>query len=324
LVDELDEEQAQPKPEPEPQGEQVDYDLQRGIHMRLESFQPPIGGVAFLEPDSGITQKLLIVEAKGKGIATDEQRRILVTEDASTRPSAQPEDDTSKNIIRDSLSPTDAETSANSDKTNSEGDTEILNIGEEQGEDVANKVNLEEKTAEIDEGQAGSDPGKTPESRPPPERVLTKEDQAGPNPGQSYVALAGPNPEPLHEDFVAAMYPLVHESVKHTDEEHVYLENTLSSTGTLSSMKNLDNFTFGDQFFNDKPTEEEPDKANVETEVESMVTVPIYQASSSAPPLFTPVIIVSSPKLVSPTTQAPTFTATIATTTTTLPLLPHP
>ncbi|GKD04251.1 hypothetical protein Tco_1179225 [Tanacetum coccineum] len=61
-------------------------------------------------------------------------------------------------------------------------------------------------------------------------------------------------------------------------------------------MKNLDAYTFGDQFFNDKPTEEEPDKANMETEVESMVTVVIHQASSFVPPLSTPVIDLTPPK----------------------------
>ncbi|GKG12410.1 hypothetical protein Tco_0346647, partial [Tanacetum coccineum] len=107
LVDK--EEQAQP--EPEPQDEEVDYDLQRWIQMSLESFQPPVSGVAFDEPASGITQKLHTIKCKGKGIATDEQvaqsllelqmpkkisttdqyifqRRIPVTEEASTRPSA--------------------------------------------------------------------------------------------------------------------------------------------------------------------------------------------------------------------------------------------
>ncbi|GJX40290.1 hypothetical protein Tco_0255280 [Tanacetum coccineum] len=69
-----------------------------------------------------------------------------------TGPSTQPEDDTSANIVRDTPSPTDAETGAKTNKTNSERDNEILNIGEEQGEDVADKVNLEEKTTEIDEG----------------------------------------------------------------------------------------------------------------------------------------------------------------------------
>ncbi|GJS79813.1 hypothetical protein Tco_0729694 [Tanacetum coccineum] len=157
--------------------------------------------------------------------------RILVTEEAPTGPSAQPEDDTSANIVLDTPSPTDAETGAETDKMNSEGDNEILIIGEEQGEDVANKVNLEENTAKIDKGQAGSDPGKTPEksaeSQPPPEHKVMKEDQAGSNPG-------------LNETF--------------------------------------------DQFFNDKPSED-PGKANMETEVKSMVTVPIHQASSIAPPL---------------------------------------
>ncbi|GJW31793.1 hypothetical protein Tco_0051825 [Tanacetum coccineum] len=50
-----------------------------------------------------------------------------------------------------------------------------------------------------------------------------------------------------------------------------------------------------------------------------MVTVPIHQVSSSVHPLSTPVIIISSPKLVSPPIQEPVFTATTATTTTTLP-----
>ncbi|GJS26230.1 hypothetical protein Tco_0486850 [Tanacetum coccineum] len=276
---------AEHEPDPKPQGEGKEYDVERAIQM-------------------SITKKLPIVEGKGKGIATDEQRRISVTEEASTGPPAQPEDDTSANIVRDTPSPTDAETGATTDKTNSEGDTEILNISEEQGED------------------AGSDPGKTPESRPPPEHILIEEDQVGPNPGQSHVALAGPDPKPMHDDFIATVYPQVHESLKRPDEEHVHMENPLSSTGTLSSMKNLDAYTYGDQFFNDKPTEEEPDKANMESEVESMVTVLIHQASSSVPPLSTPVIDLTPLKPVSSTIQAPIFIATTTTTTTTLPLPP--
>nr|GEU68050.1 hypothetical protein [Tanacetum cinerariifolium] len=98
-------------------------------------------------------------------------------------------------------------------------------------------------------------------SRPPPERVLVEEDQARPDPGQSHVALARLDPEPMNDDFVATMYP-----------------------------QNLDAYTFGDQFFNDKPTKEEPDILNMDTKVESMVTISIHQASSSAHPLFTPVI----------------------------------
>ncbi|GJY20473.1 hypothetical protein Tco_0393039 [Tanacetum coccineum] len=249
-------------------------------------------------------------EPQGKGIATDEQaalslldlhnpkkksttdqyvfyRRTPTAKDASTKPSTQPEDGTSADIVRDTLSPTYAETGADTDKTNSE------------------------------------DPGKTHESRPPPEHVLMEEDQVGPNLGQSHVALARPNLEPMHDDFIAIVYPKVHESLKHTTEEHVYLENPLSLSGTLSSMKNLkDNFTFGDLFINDKPTEEDLGKTNMETEVESMVTVPIHQATSSVPLLFTPVIDLTPLKPVSSIVQEPTFTATTTTTTTTL--LPPP
>ncbi|GKE30571.1 hypothetical protein Tco_1445955 [Tanacetum coccineum] len=119
----------------------------------------PVGGVAFREPTSGVTKSLPVVEGKGKAI-----RRTPATKDTSTGPSAQPEDGTSSNIVCDTPSPTDAKTGADMDKTNSEGDTEILNIAEEQGEYVTNKVDLEEKTTEIDEGQVGSDPGKPPES----------------------------------------------------------------------------------------------------------------------------------------------------------------
>ncbi|GKB49833.1 hypothetical protein Tco_0900586, partial [Tanacetum coccineum] len=301
LIDE--DEPTQPKPEPEHQGEGEgeEYDVERAIQMSLESFQAKgqshVGGVAIRVLVAEATRPLPVVEGKGKEIATEEQaaqsllalympkrrsttdqfifqRRTPATKEASTGPSAQPEDDTSANIVRDSPSPADAETGADTDKTNSGGDTEILQIGEEQG-------------------QAGSDPGKTSESQPPPERVLMKEDQTGPDPG--------------------------------LNEEHVHEENPLSSNGTLSSMKNLDAFNFDDQFFNDKPTEEDPGKTNIETEVESMVTVPIHQVSSSVPPLSTPVINLSPPKPVPSTTQAPTvFTATTTTTTTTLTLPPPP
>ncbi|GJZ18728.1 hypothetical protein Tco_0554851 [Tanacetum coccineum] len=93
-----------------------------------------------------------------------------------------------------------------------------------------------------------------------------EEDHAGSNPGQSHVVQARPNPKPMHEDFVAIVYPQVHESLKLAIEEHVHIENLPSLSGILSSMKNLgDAFTFGDQFLNDKPSEEEPGKANDKT-----------------------------------------------------------
>ncbi|GJZ52150.1 hypothetical protein Tco_0606665, partial [Tanacetum coccineum] len=130
--------------------------------------QAHVGGVAIQEPVAEATRPL--------------SRHNPATKETSTGPSAQPQDDTSANIVRDSPSLADAKTGTDTDKINSGGDTEILQIGEEQGEDVDNQMNLEEKTAELDQGQAGSDTGKTPESRPPPEQVFIDEDQAGPDP----------------------------------------------------------------------------------------------------------------------------------------------
>nr|GEV96272.1 hypothetical protein [Tanacetum cinerariifolium] len=162
-----------------------------------------------------------------------------------------------------------------------ESDPELQGAGEEYDleraiqmrEYVYNKVYLEEQTVELDEGHAGSDPD------------LRK----------SHVALAGPNPEPIHDDFVAAVYPKVHESLKFSADKQVILEDPLSSSETLFSMKIMDDtYTFGDRFFNDKSTEDEPGKQNVDAKVVSMMV---------ASPLLEPFI-----------------TTTTETTTTTLPL----
>nr|GEV56001.1 hypothetical protein [Tanacetum cinerariifolium] len=134
----------------------------------------------------------------------------------------------------------DAETSVDMEKSTSKVDIEIIYVEEEHSEEVSNMVAPEERIVELDEGQAGSDSSKMLESQPPPKRVLMKEDQAGSNPRQSHVSQAGPNPKPIHEDFIAIVYPYVHESLKLTTEEQVHIENPSSLFGTLSSMKNLE------------------------------------------------------------------------------------
>nr|GFB59933.1 hypothetical protein [Tanacetum cinerariifolium] len=116
---------------------------------------------------------------------------------------------------------------------------------------------------------------------------------------------------------MANVYPNVHESLMFPVDEHVILEEPLSLSGTVSSMKNLDDvYTIRDQFINDKSTEDEPGKLNVKPKVISMVTVSIHQASSSVPPLSTPIIDLSPPEPVSSTTQPLIFIATTMTTTT--------
>ncbi|GJR27425.1 hypothetical protein Tco_1103657, partial [Tanacetum coccineum] len=162
----VDEENKEDQPAFEPQVENDEYNLQRGIQMSLESFQAqgqvrqaPVGGVVIREHDSSITRKLPDVEGKGKGIVSDEQaaqslldlqkpkkqsikdqyifqRRTPVTQDASTGPSAQPQDDTSTNVVHDTsslaYSTNNAETTADMEQSNNETNTEILNVVEER------------------------------------------------------------------------------------------------------------------------------------------------------------------------------------------------
>nr|GEZ21845.1 E-beta-farnesene synthase [Tanacetum cinerariifolium] len=111
-----------------------------------------------------------------------------------------------------------------------------------------------------DEGQARPNPG-----------VLT-EGQAGSDPDVSTQL----HPEQIDEGFTATAYPNVQENLKLTVKEQVILEEPASSTGTLSSLQHLDkDFSIGDLFFNDKPSEAENDKITTETEDESMVSVKI-------------------------------------------------
>ncbi|GKG46397.1 hypothetical protein Tco_0501243, partial [Tanacetum coccineum] len=90
--------------------------------------------------------------------------------------------------------------------------------------------------------------------------------------GKELVALAGPNPEHMDEDFYATAYPKIHENLKLRTDEHVILENPESSSATPSSMKNLDETeNFRDQFLNDKPTKDDQEKTNVVDETDSII-----------------------------------------------------
>ncbi|GJU90663.1 hypothetical protein Tco_1303086 [Tanacetum coccineum] len=137
------------------------------------------------------------------------------------------------------------------------------------------------------------------------------------------------NPEQMDEGFIATAYPKVQENFKLTVEEQVVLEEPASSTGTLSSLQHLaKDFIFGDQFFNDKPSDVENEKTNAETKAESMVSVTIHQDTSAIPPMTSPVIdLISrydSPNKHRPLPAIATATATTTTSITTLPLPPQP
>nr|GEV03816.1 histone deacetylase 14 [Tanacetum cinerariifolium] len=134
-----------------------------------------------------------------------------------------------------------------------------------------------------DEGQAGSNPDEQAEG------------QAGPNPG--YAEASQPLPSPIvHAGSDLEHMDLdVQENLKLTVKEQVILEEPASSSGTFSSLQHLTkDLSFGDLFFSDKPSKADNDKAIIETEAESMVSVTIQQDTSLIPPMIKPIIDLTS------------------------------
>ncbi|GJR90477.1 hypothetical protein Tco_0214488 [Tanacetum coccineum] len=73
----------------------------------------------------------------------------------------------------------------------------------------------------------------------------------------------------MDEEFTTTAYPNVQENLKLTVNEPVISEEPASSTGTLSSLQYLAKyFCFGDQFFNDKPSEANNEKTTTDTEAD--------------------------------------------------------
>ncbi|GKB74567.1 hypothetical protein Tco_0935979 [Tanacetum coccineum] len=130
--------------------------------------------------------------------------------------------------------------------------------GSDTDSDEATPPVIRSKTQ--DEGQAGSDPGKLDEGQAGPNPANVAESQPLPTPS----VLAGPNLEHSNENLKLIV------------DEQVILEELVSSTGTLSSLQHLaKEFSFGDQFLNDKPSEADNEKTTTDTEAKSMVSVTI-------------------------------------------------
>ncbi|GJV27286.1 E-beta-farnesene synthase [Tanacetum coccineum] len=315
LVDEFADEGV-PMSEPRIVDEEADY--QRAVELSLKDLeaktQGPARTVVIREPDSGRFQPLPEVQGKGKEKVIEEQAaRDLLT--LQTPKKQSPADQ----FIFQRRTPTTTEPSGNAESpsldaelaiadSETESDEEVTPVNKEK--DAFNRELTKINVGVQDEGQAGSDPGKQDEG------------QAGSNPGNavvfqpqpSHVVHVGPNLEPMD----------LAENLKLPAEDQVILEEPASSTGTLSSLQHLEKeLSFTDQFFVEKPQEEEPEKTNAESEVQSMVTVPIHQDTSSVPPMTTPVIDLTTSQADSPTVHAPlptpTTTTTTITTTTTLP-----
>ncbi|GKF34251.1 hypothetical protein Tco_0107451, partial [Tanacetum coccineum] len=178
-----------------------------------------------------------------------------------------------------------------------------------------------------DEGQVGSNPGDAAVSQPQSNHVVHVGLNSEHMDFEATDTSIQQNPEQLDEEFTTMAYPNVQENLKLPTEDQVRLEEPVSSARTLSSLQNLNKeLSFADQFLVEKLQEDEPKKTNTESEVQSMVTVPIHQDASSVPLMITPVIDLTVSQPVSIMVQAPlpTSIATVTAITTTTSLLPLP
>nr|GEU81703.1 hypothetical protein [Tanacetum cinerariifolium] len=275
LVDEFIDEGV-PKNEPRFDDEQAN--LQKAVEESLKdahaTHRGPLPPVVFREPNSRRRQPLLEVQGKGKEKVIEEQaahtlfdlytpkKKSTIDQYILQRRTPKTVDPTGPSIHHEDKKATrvDVET----------GTEEFLTRTEKLGEKESNTVVLGTESSGQDKTQGGLDPGDSA-------RQLPTQD-----------ILTGLSLDPMDEGFTATAYPNVHENLKLTVEEHVILEEPTSSTWTLSSLQHLaKDFSFGDQFFNDKSSKAKNEKTTAETKAESMVSVTIQQDASAIPPMTT-------------------------------------
>ncbi|GJT57923.1 hypothetical protein Tco_0992977 [Tanacetum coccineum] len=204
--------------------------------------------------------------------------------DSTTGPSSQPEDDTSEKVIHESSSTSDSE------RTESETEAAAPKGDKDQDE-------VDTSTVTSGVSIPVSDPEKAHEALAGPDPEPMKEDQTGSDSGKLHVSLAGPNPEHMDDEFLATAYLKVHENLKLITDERVIDDKPESHSGSMSSMKNLDDtVNFGDQFLYDKPTEDDQEKSKVREESDSTLPDPSHQTVTSTPPVIAPFTDVSSTK----------------------------
>ncbi|GKF21124.1 hypothetical protein Tco_0069762, partial [Tanacetum coccineum] len=210
-------------------------------------------------------------------------RRDQTPHDSTIGPSSQPEDDTSEKVIYESSSTSDSK------RTESKTEAAAPKGDKDQGE-------VDTSTVTSGVSIPVSDLEKAHETLAGPDPEPMQEDQTGSDSGKEHVSLAGPNPEHMDEDFYATTYPKVHENLKLKPDEHVIEEYPESHSGSMSSMKNLeDTDTYGDLFLNDKPTEDDQEKSKVVDEFDSTIPDLSHQTVTSTPPVIAPVTDFSSP-----------------------------
>ncbi|GJZ94414.1 hypothetical protein Tco_0666617 [Tanacetum coccineum] len=332
LVDEfVDEGVPAAKPRLEDTEEAI---LQKVLEESLTDAYPtqrgPLPPVVFRETDTGKLQPLPEVPGKGKEKVGEEQAAQVLLHLQTPKKKSPAEQ-----YIFQRRTPVPSEPAGHKESSSLYAELGLSGSDTESDEEMPSVA----RSGAQDEGQAGPDPGKLDEGQAGPNPDDVAESQplptpsvlAGPNLEHSDVeiidASSQPQPEHMDEGFIATAYPEVQENLKLSVDEQMIPEEPVSSTGTLSSLQHLTkDFSYGDQFIDDKPSKANNEKTTADTEAESMVSVTIQQDTSVIPPMTSPVID-PVPRPDSPNVHWPlptTTTTTSATTTTTLPLPPQP
>ncbi|GJW35603.1 hypothetical protein Tco_0058523 [Tanacetum coccineum] len=313
----------------------LEADTQRAIEESLKDAhgapRGPLPPVVFRETDTGKFQPLPEVEGKEK-VDAEQAAQVLLNLQTPKKKSP-----TEQYIFqRRTSAPTEP-------LGHDESSSLYVELGLTESDTESDKeMPPVVKSGDQDKGQAGPDPGIQDKGQAEPNLDDVAESQplstpgvhAGPNlkhtDAEATDATSQPQPGQMDEEFTTTAYLHVQKNLKLTVDEPVILEEPASSTGTFSSLQHLaKDFSFGDQFFNDKPSEADNEKTTADTEAESMVSVTIHQDTSAIPPMTSPVIdLVSRPDSPNVHQPLPTTTTATATTTTiimtTIPLPPQP
>ncbi|GJX65973.1 hypothetical protein Tco_0300316 [Tanacetum coccineum] len=315
LVDEFVDEGI---PLTEPGFGDLEADTQRAIEESLKDAhgapRGPLPPVVFRETDTGKFQPLPEVEGKGKEkVGAEQAAQVLLNLQTPKKKSP------AEQYIFQRRTSAPTEPSGHDESSSLYAELGLSDSDTESDEEVPPVV----KSGAQEEGQAGPNPGNDTVSQPQSTPAVHAEPNLEHTNVEATDASSQPQPEQMDEGFTATVYPNVLENLKLTVDEPVIPEEPASSTGTLSSLQHLaKDFSFGDQFFNDKPSEADNEKTTADTEAESMVSVIIHQDISTIPPMISPVIdLVSRPDSSNVHRPLPTTATATATTTTTITML---
>nr|GEW84893.1 hypothetical protein [Tanacetum cinerariifolium] len=262
-------------------GEYQEHALELSLKEQAERTQGPAHPVVIREPDSGRFQSLPVVQGKGKEKAIEEKAAhdLLILQNPKNKSHVD-------QFIFQRRTSMPAKAFGPPESPSLDAKLALMDSETESNNEVP-KIN----TRDQDEGQAGPNHGIQDEGQAGPNHGVQDEGQAGSNPGDakgsqpqsSHVVPVRPNlkpidleatdashlqnPEKLDEEFTTTAYLNVQENLQLPSEDLVIPEEPASSTGTLSSLQNLEKeLSFTDQLFMKKQQEEKPGKTNAEAE----------------------------------------------------------